>query len=493
MIRPFFLLTLLFSTLGLKASPETKRPNVLFIAIDDLNDWINCMGGREGVHTPNLDRLAKRGVLFTNAHCAAPACNPSRVAIMTGIHPSSSGVYSNGQPWRTSPRLAKAVTMPEHFKQSGYDVYGGGKIFHALCWITDGYGKERNDPSIWDRYFPAKNKPMPDAIYPKAANAKRGNNGYVNWRAIAWPEGATKGRPPHFLDFAPFHEHPESEMSDAKVVDWAISELKKKREKPFFHAVGIYRPHIPWHVPKKYFDLYPLDQVALPKIKKDDLADVAKGSLRTLRRSWHRWLLDNDQWRAAVQGYLASISFADAQVGRLLDALDASAHAKNTVIVLWSDHGMHIGEKEQWEKFTLWEEATRVPLMVVAPGVTKPNGQCAQPASLTDVYSTLIDLCGLPKRKDIEGTSLLPQLNNPAAKRKEPAITTWGKGNHSIRTERWRFIQFADGGKELYDHQNDPDEFTNLAKSAPEKHEAIMKELAKWLPKDDAERVPITK
>ena len=229
-----------------------ERPNVLFIAVDDLNDWITQMGGREGMHTPNLDRLAKRGVLFTNAHCAAPACNPSRVAVMTGIRPSTSGVYNNPHPWRESERLAKAITIPEHFRAGGYEVYGGGKIFHALCWITGGYGKQRNDPKIWDRYFPSKEKPMPDAIYPLAAKAKKNpKNGYVNWKPLAWPEGSTPGRPSHFLDFAPIKDQPESEMADWKVVDWAIEELGKRHEKPFFHAIGIYRPHIPWHVPPK--------------------------------------------------------------------------------------------------------------------------------------------------------------------------------------------------------------------------------------------------
>ena len=224
------------------------KPNVLFIAVDDLNDWITCLGGREGMHTPNIDRLASRGVLFTNAHCAAPACNPSRVAIMTGVRPSSSGIYNNGQDWRTSTRLSDAITLPQHFRANGYEAYGGGKIFHALSWIVNGYGKQQNDPRIWDSYFPSKNKPMPDGLWPKTVDVKISKTGYVNWKPLAKGKNP-KGRPPHFFDYGAL-EQSEEKMADYKVVDWAISELNKKHDKPFFHAVGIFRPHIPWFAPK---------------------------------------------------------------------------------------------------------------------------------------------------------------------------------------------------------------------------------------------------
>jgi len=243
-----------------------QQPNVLFIAIDDLNDWVNCMGGRKGVHTPHLDKLAKRGMLFANAHCAAPACNPSRVAIMTGVAPASSGVYNNGQDWRHSPRLEKAVTLPEHFRAGGYTAYGGGKIFHCLSWITGGYGKQQNESKLWDHYWPSADSPMPDPQWPKAAQAKRGTNGYLYSKPIAIGK-STEGRPPHFFDWAP-DSQPESQTADYKVVDWAAGELTRKHSKPFFHAVGIFRPHIPWYAPETYFDLYPKDKVFLPKSRK---------------------------------------------------------------------------------------------------------------------------------------------------------------------------------------------------------------------------------
>lgn len=473
-----------------QAETEASRPpNVLFIAVDDLNDWAACLGGREGVHTPNLDRLAARGVLFTNAHCAAPACNPSRVAVMTGVRPSTSGVYHNAQSWRSAPRLADAVTIPEHFRAGGYTAVGGGKIFHALSWIREGYGKQRNDPGIWDAYFPSKDRPMPDALWPAAANVTINESGYVRWQPLASPPGAKGQRPPHFFDFAPLAE-PERKMADYKVVDWAIGELDKDRAKPFFLAAGIYRPHIPWFAPQKYFDLYPLDDVFLPNIRENDLDDVPKAALRNVRFGWHEWLVENDQWRPAVQAYLASISFADAQVGRLIEALDGSRHAGNTIVILWSDHGMHIGEKQHWEKFTLWEESTRVPLVIVAPGTTKGAARCAQPVSLIDIYPTLIELCGLPERDDIEGTSLVELLRNPSAYRDEPAITTWGRDNHAIRTDRWRYIRYSDGEEELYDHHSDPDEFDNLVRSDPEGAAPVIRKLARWLPRINADAAP---
>jgi arylsulfatase A-like enzyme len=472
------------------ATETAGPPNVLFIAVDDLNDWVTCLGGRKGVHTPNLDRLAARGMLFTNAHCAAPACNPSRVAVMTGVRPSTSGVYHNVQSWRQTPRLAEAVTLPEHFRSNGYVATGGGKIFHALSWITEGYGKQRNDPDIWDRYFPSKDKPMPDALWPAAAKVKISAQGYVNWQAIAFPADAKGQRPPHYFDFAPLTQ-PENQMADHQVVDWAIGELGRGHDKPFFLAVGLFRPHIPWFAPRKYFDLYPLEEVFLPKVQEGDLDDCGKAGIRSVRRAWHKWLVENDQWRQAVQGYLACISFADSQIGRLIDALDNSPCVDNTIIVLWSDHGMHIGEKEQWEKFTLWEESTRVPLIVVAPGVTKAESRCGQPVSLVDVYPTLIELCGLPNRNDIEGTSLVELLRNPSANRAEPAITTWGQNNHAIRTDRWRYIRYGNGEEELYDHRSDGDEFTNLVVSDPAGSRPVIKELARWLPTINADPAPV--
>jgi len=410
---------------------------------------------------------------------------------MTGVAPASSGVYNNGQDWRKSPRLAKAVTIPEHFRASGYTAYGGGKIFHSLSWITKGYGKQQNEAAIWDHYWPTATNPMPDALWPTGTEAKRAADGYVHSKPLALGKlgddgKPAKGRPPHFFDWAVV-DGAESKMSDAQIVDWASAEFSKRRAKPFFHAVGIYRPHIPWYAPSKYFDLYPLDEVELPKIREDDLDDVPASAHRSLRKAWHRWILASGEWKAAVQGYLASISFADAQVGRLIAALDRSPQAKDTIVVLWSDHGMHIGEKQQWEKFTLFEESTRVPFLIVAPGVSKKGGVCERPVNLLDIYPTLNELCGLPKRDDLDGVSLVPLLRHPKAKWERASITTWGRDNHAARGNRYRYVRWANGEEELYDHEKDPDEFVNLA-DEPEL-ESVKKRLRAWMPKKSAERV----
>ena len=443
------------ASLGASAYAAPKNPhNVLFIAVDDLNDWIGCLGGHPDIRTPNFDRFARSGVLFTNAHCAAPLCNPSRAALMTGIRPAASGVYDNGQPFRKSPTGPGAVSMAQHFRAHGYRVIGGGKIFHGAY----------PDPTSWDEYFPSQtqNKP-PDPVPPN-----RPVNGIPNAAQFDW---------------GPLNV-PDSEMGDYKVVDWAARELQKKQDRPFFHAVGLFRPHLPWYVPGKYFDMYPADKVTLPNVKDDDLDDVpAMGKKFARPEGDHRRVIEYKQWRKAVQGYLACISFTDAMLGRLLDSFEASPHAKNTTVVLWSDHGWHLGEKLHWRKFSLWEEATHNVLMMSSPGLTRPGGRCQRATNLMDIYPTLIDVCGLKKRP-CEGDSLLPLLKDPGARWDRPSVTTYLKGNHSVRTERWRYIRYSDGGEELYDRSKDEMEWTNLA-SKPELAQ-VKQDLAKWMPKVNA-------
>ena len=449
--------------LGTRARAAGRKPNVLFIAIDDLNDWVACLGGHPGVRSPNIDRLASRGVLFTNAHCAAPACNPSRAALMTGIRPSTSGVYLNQQPWRQSPVLKDAVTLAQHFMAHGYHALGSGKIYHGRF----------PDPASWNEYWPEKTKPKPPEGYRKRKQCYNGlNASHFDWGPVDLPAGET--------------------MSDTKVAEWVSAELAKERDKPFFLACGIFRPHLPWYVPQKYFDMYPLDGIVLPKVKEDDLADVPPiGKQMARPQGDHAKVTRSNQWRKAVQGYMASITFADDCVGKVIDALDGSPHRDDTIVVLWADHGWHLGEKLHWRKFTLWEEATRNPMLFVAPGVTKPGGRCGRPVGLIDIYPTLVELCGLPPRGELEGKSLVPLLADPKASWDRPALTTYRRGNHSIRSERWRYTRYADGREELYDHDNDPLEWTNLA-DRPE-HAAVRKELARWLPEKNAENTPAGK
>ncbi|MEX2214993.1 MAG: sulfatase [Phycisphaeraceae bacterium] len=456
-VRPLvYLFALAIFLSNLTASPalaaDAKKPNVLFIAVDDLNDWINVMGGSPTpIKTPNFDRLAARGMLFTNAQCAAPACNPSRAALMTGLRPSSTGVYHNDQPWR--PAMPKAVTLSQHFMSQGYTALGAGKIFHG------GF----DDDASWNDYFKKGGDPKPK---------------------VASVSGLKKG---HF-DWGPVDANDE-DMNDYRVVSWCIEQLQKPREKPLFLACGIFRPHLPWYVPQKYFDMYPLAKIRVPNVPAGDLKDVPAAGVKIARPEGdHAAVTQNDQWKQAVQGYLASITFADAQLGRLLEALDKSPAKDNTIIVLWGDHGWHLGEKEHWRKFTLWEEAARVPMMIVAPGVTKAGAKCDKPVNLIDLYPTLIELCSLDARQELEGVSIVPLLKDAEAKWDRPSLTTHGRSNHALRSEQWRYIRYADGSEELYDHDSDPNEWKNLAGDS--QYSAVKADLAKWLPQKNVPDAP---
>ncbi|UCD29564.1 MAG: sulfatase, partial [Planctomycetota bacterium] len=360
-----------------EASIVTKpsdRPNVLFIAIDDLNDWVGVMGGHPEVKTPNIDRLAGRGVLFTRAYCSAPACNPSRASLLTGLRPSTTGVYHNPHVWRAA--LPDAVTLPQHFMAHGYHVVGGGKIFHS----------DYHDPQSWHEYFhEPKQEPPPN--WPL-----HGINNLVDrW----W-----------FNDWGPL-DIPDEDMVDMKTSNWAVSELNKKHQKPFFLAAGFHRPHLPWYAPQKYFDLYPLDKISMPAVKENDLDDLPKTAIGWAA-PWkhHDKIVKADHWKKAVQAYLACITFVDVCVGKLVEALDKSPYADNTIIVLWSDHGYHLGEKQHWGKFALWEKAVRAPMIMVVPGLTEPKQQCDRPVTLLNIYPTLIDLCNLSAKNELEGVSL---------------------------------------------------------------------------------------
>ena len=437
------------------------KPNVLFIAIDDLNDWIGALGGHPQARTPNLDRLAKRATLFTRAYCQAPACNPSRSSLMTGILPSTSGVYLNSQPWRAA--MPNAVTLPQHFMKHGYWAGGSGKIYHGPF----------PDPPSWNRYWPSPTKNKPNDPQP----AKRPVNGI--------PKAA------HF-DWGPV-DVADEKMGDHQVADWVIGQLGRKRDKPFFLACGIYRPHLPWYVPQKYFDLFDAEKLTLPNVPDDDLDDIPAAGVKMAQpQGDHARVLRHEQWRKAVHGYLAATAFADAQVGRVLDALDKSGQADNTIVVLWTDHGWHLGEKKHWRKFTLWEESARTPLMFVVPkGLAKalPGGtladvRVARPVGLIDIYPTLLDLCGLAANPANEGRSLAPLLADKNAKWQRPALTTHGRNNHGLRTARWRYIRYADGSEELYDHEADPNEWRNLTDNP--KLAKTKKRLAKWLPNTNA-------
>ena len=442
-------------------SPAQDRPpNILFIAVDDLNDWVGHLGGHPQARTPNIDRLARRGVAFTRAYAPAPLCNPSRVSLLTGVLPSNSGVYGNGEQLRE--KLPDAVTLMQHLRAHGYSAKGGGKIFH---------GVRAGDPDSWDDYYTP----------PRPRSAR-----HIGARQEGVPDSAWAPWGPLDLD--------DSEMFDVQVVDWTIGELRKSHDKPFFLACGFTKPHLPWYVPGKYFDMHPLESIELPETLESDRDDLPAFGKKLAAEVYavsdarnfsthgedHAMVLKHDQWHRAVQSYLATISFADAHVGRLLDALDESEHAEDTIVVLWGDHGWHLGQKQHWRKHALWEVATRTTLIISSPGETQRDVTSPRPVSLLDLYPTLVELSGVPGRTGLDGQSLVPLLGNPQLEWSRPVLTTYGYRNHSVRTERWRYIEYHDGGKELYDHDADPNEWTNLA-SLPE-YASVVEELAAFLP-----------
>ena len=458
--RAIALLSATAPLLAAAAPKQGEKPNVLFIAFDDLNDWVGCLGGHPNAKTPNIDKLAKDGILFTNAACSAPVCNPSRVSILTGMLPSTTGVYNNRKHMRTSSVGASVVTLPQYFKQFGYKTLRTGKIGHHLSPV---------DKPSWDENFPSDTKHKPLASTPEGIRSFE-KEGSFKWK------------------FGPLNMK-DKETDDGMVASWAVDQLNKKHDKPFFLAVGMYHPHLPWFAPKKYFDMHPLDSIQLPKVKDDDrndISDFAQKWDNNHGNEHHKTITSEPgMWKKKVQAYLASCSFADAQIGRVVDALKKTEYADNTIIVLWSDHGWHLGEKQHWTKFTLWEESARIPFIFAGSaikderrGQTTPN-----PVSLVDVFPTLVELCDLPKYDKNDGISLVPILNNPKMEWEQPALTTHGANNFSLRTTRWRYIRWRTGDEELYDHQNDPNEWTNLA-TKPEYAE-LKKSLAKWFPPED--------
>lgn len=454
--------------------PTHRKPNVLFISVDDLNDWIGCLGGHPQAKTPNLDRLAASGVLFTNAHCPAPACNPSRAAIMTGISPNVSGVYDNRQKMREL--MPNETLIPKYFSDNGYWSAGSGKILHYFT-----------DANSWDDYFPPKEteNPFPSTLYPDNRPVSLPRAG--DWQYIE-------------TDWGPLDVSDEEFGGDYSVAQWVGKELRKKHEKPFFLACGIYRPHEPWFVPKKYFDLFPLEDIQLPPgYREGDLDDLPAEAKRRARNRYFAHIQEHDQWKKGIQGYLASIAFADAMVGRVLKSLDEGPNRDNTIVVLWSDHGWHLGEKEHWQKYTGWRACTRVPLMIRVPkeaaGLnegTVANSRCDEPVNLVSLYPTLLELAGLPEKQSNDGPSLVPLLRQPKTSWPHVAVTHLNRpDNYSVSDKRWRYIHYANGDQELYDIQSDPYEWSNLAKDP--NHAVQLAAISSKAPSKFAKYVPAKK
>jgi arylsulfatase A-like enzyme len=427
------------------------RPNVLFIAVDDLNHWVGYLGRNKQTLTPNIDRLAARGTWFTRSYCAAPVCNPSRAALMSGLRPGATGVYDNQENFQ--PAIPTDLTLTSQFRKAGYYVCGSGKIYHGSVYRS----------GEWDDWF-------------RGARAREGDGSDDPDQRKPLRAGK--------LPITPL-KITENDMPDWKFVSYAIEQLNRKHDKPFFIACGLVKPHLPWSVPEKYYEKFPLDKIELPPYREDDLKDLPPVALQMANpKGDHAAILSNDgtnTWKQAIRAYLAAISFCDSMVGRLIDAVDQSPYASNTIICFWGDHGWHLGEKHHWRKFALWEETTRAPLIWAVPGLTKPNSRCERTVDYMTIYPTLMDLCGIPTPAHVEGHSIRSLLADPKAPWEFPAITTYRRNNHSIRTEQWRYTHYNDAGEELYDETKDPYEWTNLANAGGES-DKVKTKLAQWLP-----------
>jgi len=439
------------------ATSDARPPNFLFITVDDLNDWVGALGGHPQARAPHLDRLAREGTVFTNAHCQAPICHPSRVSFMTGTMPSTTGMYSMGPMdfRRDCPALrdrAATPTLAEYFAARGYRTMGVGKIFHSSS-ATDTF-QEYGPRGDWGP-FPAD-----------------------GGKFTATPGGS-------LWDWGRFPDRDEDTV-DRSVADWAVQRLREPAPKPFFLAVGFFRPHAPMYAPAPWWEQQPEEgKVRLPPHSpsdRDDLGPFARALTYAATSPRHAYFEESGRWRSAVQAYLACLSFVDAQIGRVLQALEDSPHARSTIVVLLGDNGLSLGEKSRWGKRSLWERDTRVPLMVRAPGYPA-GGRCAEPAGLVDIYPTLVELCGFPSEQRLEGRSLRPQLLDAAAPR-DPVVSTFFVNNHAVRSRDFRYIRYADGSEELYDHRRDPNEWHNLA-GRPEL-KTVIQAHARFLPKVNA-------
>ncbi|MEM9830517.1 MAG: sulfatase [Bacteroidota bacterium] len=437
-----------------------KQPNVLFIAVDDMNDWTTLFNKENPIKTPHLEKLASRGAFFTRAYCSSPACNPSRVSIMTGTRPHKTGIYGNASDWRSA--LPNTKTVQQYFREHGYYVGGAGKIFHHHAdWAF-------HDDASFDEFLLMKiNEPYPPSKL----------NGLEEYGS-------------RNTDWGPWPKHIE-QIADFKTTEYAIRFLEKDHFQPFFLNIGIYKPHSPFFAPERYFEDYSQDSLIMPTLKSNDWNDLPSGAENLLENTKWFWkgmmhaVEENpDAYQEFIQAYQACTSFADDMIGRVLEALDQSPSRDNTVIVLWSDHGFHLGEKEHIEKFALWERTTHVPYIIVAPGQITPGTIVEKPVDLTTIYPTLAELCGLPD-PETKGESVVPLLQGDTLF--SPALMTYLKGNHAVRTERWRYIRYADGSEELYDHEHDPREWNNVA--GQQNYAEIIAELRKHLPQENANQV----
>lgn len=456
------LILLAFHSLFMNSCTQGKTDayNVLFIAVDDLNDYVSLLHDYPGIKTPNLDALAKSAVTFKNAYCAGPICNPSRTSLLTGLAPYITGVYSNDDHWSISKQASDALVLPEAFKKAGYTTLWAGKIFHDMSAPSTARLE-----AMWDDLGGNLSR----QLYDGSTNVCPYGPGHPNGYGIL----------------------PDSVFADIHNTELAQNWLNKDYDKPFFMAIGIIRPHAPMTAPWRFFDMYPLESISLPPgYLENDLDDVPEMGKKLSGMNLNR-LKKSGKWPEYIQAYLACVSFADESIGRVITALENSKYRDNTIVVLWGDHGYHVGEKEHLAKTTLWEQGTHNLLMFSVPGMISKGVNCNEAVSLLDIYPTLQELCNLPDvPQKLSGQSIANLIRNPDLERKDPVLTTYPYRNHAVRDEQWRYIHYDDGGEELYDHDTDPNEWVNLA-SKIEYHSEIER-LSRFIPVDNAKPVGLS-
>jgi len=477
---------------------DIGKPNILFISCDDLNDWVGFLGGHPNTLTPNMDRLAKRSMVFERAYCASPICGPSRASVLTGLKPENSGVYNNIGTY--VEYVPKVKSLPRYFKDRGYVVMGAGKINHSMGVVDKNnyheYGPDAGaigGPFTWEELnMNPGNKVERDDIAGKRMTMENGiiQNIYPGkviargrLKAILPLNGIDNriDRPENGYNTFDWGEVDvsDNDMPDGQMAEWAEDKLKSHFKSPFFLAVGFYRPHQPWYAPKKYFEPFKNVDLPLPVMKENDLQDCSVSARQYAHYPWsgsYETVKQNDQHKEAIRGYLASVHFVDAQVGRLLDALDASSYSDNTIVVFWSDHGWELGEKEHWGKHSPWEGSMRVPLMISLPKKwSVPSGRTSTFASLLDLYPTL--------PSHLDGLSLVPVLRKTKLDVRSFLTTSLGRSSFCIYKDNLKLIRYYDGNEELYDLEKDPHEFNNLMNHKGYKDK--INKLRKLAPLDD--------
>jgi hypothetical protein len=465
---------------------NAPAPNIIFVATDDLCDWVGPLDSPIRAKTPNMDRLAARGVTFMNAQACGSFCAPARTALFTGRHPATTGAYTTQVYHRDHPELRPLQVA---LQQGGYQTYGTGKLFHHPAGYVDlrgwdefhmrtGVQRETGWPvDSWKHGAPLPT-PIPYSLFTRTMRAGAGDAG--------------------FMEYAPLPNDTEKNMADTQQTDWVVDVLQRQHDQPFFLALGLYAPHFPNYAPQRFYDLYSLDDIKLPLIKDDDSIDLPPAVRKFYdhrKETIHNPLVKMGIMKDVLRGYLASISYADANLGRVLDALDASPACSNTIVIFWSDQGYHHGEKGQWGKHTLWARTAHIPFIWAGPGIAK-QAKVGATVSAIDLFPTLVDLCHLKPDVGLEGQSLATTLRDPSqAKDRNVLMCEIVRGGYTIVNDKWRYIYYAAGGEELYNEVEDPNEWNNLAfdPASYKKYTPVMEELRRSAPKQFAPAGPTSK